>query len=108
MRIRWLEQCFYHFVYLINNAWILIVIPKIKKFLRTLSMPEARMQILLMLAMFFNPVGFDVLFATIMRYTNSYWLTDIIFYGLSMFFFGLFFYQRHIYIKTINGQKEKI
>lgn len=45
----------------------------------------------LMLAMFFLPLGFDALFALIMRMTDSYWITDFIFYCISLLFFGLYF-----------------
>ena len=48
----------------------------------------------LMLATFFNPFGFDALFALIMKWTGSYWITDAIFYCLSACFFGLYFYLR--------------
>ena len=37
------------------------------------------------------PLGFDALFALIMKWTGSYWTTDVIFYCLSAFFFGLYF-----------------
>lgn len=48
----------------------------------------------LMLAMFFNPMGFDILFKTILDYTSSYWITTGIFYCISALFFGLFFLLR--------------
>lgn len=47
--------------------------------------------LLLMLAMFFNPFGFDALFALVMEWTGSYWTTDLVFYGVSAAFFGLYF-----------------
>jgi uncharacterized BrkB/YihY/UPF0761 family membrane protein len=46
----------------------------------------------LVLATFFNPFGFDILFATIMKWTNSYWHTVAIFYFLSALFFGFYFF----------------
>jgi uncharacterized BrkB/YihY/UPF0761 family membrane protein len=46
----------------------------------------------LILATFFNPFGFDVLFATIMEWTDSYWHTVAIFYFLSGLFFGFYFF----------------
>ncbi len=52
------------------------------------------MTITLMAGTFFNPLGFDALFRTIMNWTGSYWITDIIFYGLSGLFFGLYFLLR--------------
>jgi len=51
-------------------------------------------QIVLMIATFFNPFGYDALFALIMRWTNSFWVTDLIFYCLSALFFGLYFFLR--------------
>jgi hypothetical protein len=50
--------------------------------------------ILLMVATFFNPLGFDALFALVMKWTGSYWITDVIFYFLSGLFFGLYFLWR--------------
>jgi hypothetical protein len=46
----------------------------------------------LVLATFFNPFGFDILFAMIMSWTNSYWYTIVIFYSLSALFFGFYFF----------------
>ena len=40
----------------------------------------------LMLGLFFNPAGFDALFALVMKWTGSYWITDLIFYGIAVFF----------------------
>jgi len=47
-----------------------------------------------MLATFFNPLGFDALFALVMKWTGSFWITDLIFYSLSGSFFGLYFLLR--------------
>jgi ABC-type multidrug transport system permease subunit len=44
-----------------------------------------------MLAMFFNPLGFDALFKMVMDWTGSYWITDVIFYGIALLFLGLYF-----------------
>ena len=44
-----------------------------------------------MLAMFFNPLGFDALFKLVMDWTGSYWTTDLLFYLASASFFGLYF-----------------
>jgi hypothetical protein len=52
----------------------------------------------LMIAMFFNPLGFDALFALVMKWTGSYWVTDAIFYGISILFFLLY---------TILSRKDK-
>jgi len=46
--------------------------------------------ICLILATFFNPLGFDALFALVMSWTKSYLVTDIIFYCISMCFFFLY------------------
>lgn len=46
----------------------------------------------LMLATFFLPFGYDALFALIMKWTDSYWITDVIFYFISACFFGVYFY----------------
>jgi hypothetical protein len=53
----------------------------------------------LILATFFNPLGFDALFALVMKWTSSYWITDIIFYTLSLSFFGLY------YLLSISSKK---
>lgn len=47
---------------------------------------------MLMLGMFFNPMGFDILFYMILQLTNSYAITTFIFYLLSALCFGLYFY----------------
>jgi hypothetical protein len=36
-----------------------------------------------MMAMFFLPFGYDVLFQLTMKLTGSYWKADMVFYGLS-------------------------
>jgi len=45
----------------------------------------------LILATFFNPLGFDAAFALATKWTGSYFVTDAIFYGISVCFFGLYF-----------------
>jgi hypothetical protein len=47
--------------------------------------------LVLVLATFFNPLGFDALFHLVMTWTGSYWITDAIFYGVSGLLFGLYF-----------------
>lgn len=54
----------------------------------------------LILCTFFNPLGFDALFALVMKWTNSYWTTDIIFYCISLLFFI-------IYLSLNNDTKAK-
>ena len=44
----------------------------------------------LALALFFNPLGYNELFAFIMNYTNSYWITSCIFYVIAGTLFGIF------------------
>jgi len=46
----------------------------------------------LMLATFFLPFGYDALFALIMKWTDSYWITDVIFYLISGVFFGVYWF----------------
>ncbi len=48
--------------------------------------------LMLMIATFFNPLGFDALFALVMKWTGSYWVTDLVFYSMSLLFFGLYYY----------------
>jgi hypothetical protein len=48
--------------------------------------------IALVLATFFNPLGFDALFAIVTKWTGSYLITDMLFYLASASFFGLYFY----------------
>jgi len=55
----------------------------------------------LMLSMFFLPFGYDALFKMAMEITGSYWIADIIFYGISGFFALLFIY----YTRLLNKQK---
>lgn len=47
--------------------------------------------IALILATFFNPLGFDALFALVTKWTGSYLITDILFYLVSASFFGAYF-----------------
>lgn len=73
----------YHMFRKLIPLWTPIVLNVIKKKkIRTL---------ILILATFFNPLGFDALFALVMKWTGSYWVTDIIFYSISALFFGLYY-----------------
>jgi hypothetical protein len=56
----------------------------------------------LMLAMFFLPFGYDAIFALILKYTNSYWLTDGVFYIIS----GLFFISYFLLTKYLPSKDE--
>ena len=67
----------------------------------------------LMLATFFNPLGFDVLFKMILDLTGSYWLTTGCFYLASASFFGLYFWlsgKKPItyLINTLKSKLDKI
>lgn len=53
---------------------------------------ERLKSLILILATFLNPLGFDALFAAVMKWTGSFWKTDLIFYFISVSFFGLWFY----------------
>lgn len=48
-------------------------------------------KICLVLGTFFNPLGFDAAFALVTKLTGSYIVTDLIFYGVALLFFGLYF-----------------
>jgi hypothetical protein len=69
-----------------NNKWeiAMAVLPKRKR-------KENLAKICLILGAFFNPLGFDAAFAFVTKLTGSYVLTDIIFYGVALFFFGCYF-----------------
>jgi hypothetical protein len=62
---------------------------------------ERLSMISLFLFSFFLPFGYDVLFAMIMKWTGSYWITDVIFYLIS----GLFFIS-YIFLRQ-SGKNEK-
>ena len=48
--------------------------------------------IFITLAMFINPLGYDIVVYGITKLTNDYWQTMTIMYILAGFFFGLFMY----------------
>jgi len=48
--------------------------------------------VVLMLAVFFNPLGFDAAFKLVLDWTDSYWGTAAIFYGISALFFILYYF----------------
>ena len=80
-----------HFLFLVfhsKNVNIKIIWTKIVNQKRRKRMSS----ICLILATFFNPFGFDILFAAIMKLTHSYWHTVSIFYFLSAVFFGFYFF----------------
>ena len=58
-------------------------------------------ELILAVALFFNPFGYNELFAYIMSHTGSYWGTACIFYVLSGSLFLVYFYLKHV------GRKKK-
>lgn len=50
----------------------------------------------LVMGTFFNPLGYDIAFAMLMKLTGSYWNTTFFFYLLSACFFGLYFHAYKI------------
>lgn len=56
--------------------------------------------VFLMLSAFFCPFGFDFLFKLVMDLTKSFWITDIIFYGFSLFFFLMYLWTRKVLKKV--------
>ena len=61
------------------------------KVLKTWKRKENIAKIFLVLGTFFNPLGFDAAFAFTTKLTGSYFVTDLIFYGVALLFFGLYF-----------------
>ena len=45
----------------------------------------------LVIGTFFNPLGFDAAFAFTTKLTGSHFITDVIFYGVALLFFGCYF-----------------
>lgn len=60
-------------------------------------------KLILMLAMFFNPFGFDIAFASIMAITGSYWITDLIFYMISASFYTSYYFVSKNENKKVSG-----
>ena len=69
---------------------------------KTIKNKKILSTITLFLASFFLPFGYDVLFLMIMELTNSFWITDGIFYLTSGFFFILYILLQ----KSINKQNK--
>ena len=59
--------------------------------------------LLITLALFLNPLGYDLLVYGIMSLTNSYWVTMTIMYGMTTLFFSMFLYLNNI--KLIENVK---
>lgn len=68
--------------------------------------------LLITLALFLNPLGYDLVVYGIMLLTKSYWLTMTIMYAMTTFFFGLFAYFeniqliRHVKYHTKNTHRK--
>lgn len=71
-----------------------------------------RKTILLFFALFFNPFGYDVLFALAINLTGSFITANLIFYFMALMFFGFYFYLVKIHpinyaINIFNNLKTK-
>ena len=53
-------------------------------------------QICLMLALFFNPFGFDAVQYSLILWTGSLWRANLVLYFIAGLFFGLYFYFRKL------------
>lgn len=53
-------------------------------------------QILLMLALFFNPFGFDAVQYSLILWTGSLWKANFVLYCIAGVFFGLYIYFRRL------------
>jgi len=53
-------------------------------------------QIFLMLALFFNPFGFDAVQYSLMLWTGSLWKANFILYCIAAVFFGFYLYLRKL------------
>jgi len=62
--------------------------------------------IFLMIATFLNPLGYDVVFAMVMKLTGDYWITTYIFYVLASLFFLFSFYL--LKINPIARAKDRL
>lgn len=77
----------------------------IVKKIKTLKQKEKRLVLYrdmsLMLAMFFLPFGYDMLFKLMMDITGSYWGADIVFYSIS----GCFWLSYILLTKHLNKKE---
>ena len=51
-------------------------------------------QVCLMLALFFNPFGFDAVQYSLILWTGSLWKANFVLYCIAALFFGSYFYFR--------------
>jgi hypothetical protein len=70
---------------------------KIKNWKRTFQ--DNLSQLFLMLALFFNPFGFDAVQYSLMLWTGSLWKANFILYCVAAVFFGFYLYLRKLYKK---------
>ncbi len=57
-------------------------------------------QMFLMIALFFNPFGFDVVQYALILWAGSLWRANFILYCIAALFFGLYIYFRRLSKKT--------
>jgi hypothetical protein len=67
---------------------------KIKTWKRTFQ--DNLSQLFLMLALFFNPFGFDAVQYALMLWTGSLWKANFILYCVAAVFFGFYLYLRKL------------
>jgi hypothetical protein len=67
---------------------------KIKNWKRTFQ--DNLSQLFLMLALFFNPFGFDAVQYSLMLWTGSLWKANFILYCIAAVFFGFYLYLRKL------------
>ena len=60
------------------------------------TLRENLSQIFLMLALFFNPFGFDAVQYSLILWTGSLWRANFVLYCVAGLFFGLYFYFRKL------------
>jgi len=69
---------------------------KVMDYLKTLKEREKRLHILkdsaLMLALFFNPFGFDAVQYSLILWTGDLWYANFILYFIAAVFFGFYIY----------------
>jgi hypothetical protein len=75
---------------------------EIMNWLKSLKEREKRLLILkdsaLMLALFFNPFGFDAVQYSLILWTGSLWYANFILYSIAGVFFGFYIY----FTKSLN------
>jgi TRAP-type C4-dicarboxylate transport system permease small subunit len=89
----------YKLTQLTNDYWSTMYVLYILAFLSfLLSYPFYKLgkrtigNMLITLALFLNPFGYDIIVYGINMLTNSYWMTMSIMYSLAISFFGMFIY----------------